>query len=103
MNIAFHDKRSIGSLEYSVETCGKLPRTNGHVRLFFLVPHTNFSTMAAIAAQRVMLAEKWEENIDPTGWWMAEKLDGVRAYWSGSGFYSRQGNHFSGVPDFWKK
>jgi DNA ligase-1 len=27
-------------------------------------------------------------------WWMSEKLDGVRAYWSGSKFYSRQGNEF---------
>lgn len=67
-------------------------------------PHILYSySMAAIAAQRVMLAEKWEEGMDPTGWWMAEKLDGVRAYWSGSGFYSRQGNHFSGVPDFFMK
>lgn len=29
-----------------------------------------------------------------SGWWMSEKLDGVRAYWSGSKFYSRQGNEF---------
>ena len=28
-----------------------------------------------------MLAEKWEPEIDPTGWWMSEKLDGVRAVW----------------------
>src|SRR5580692_4630648 len=29
----------------------------------------------------VLLAHKWEVDIDVTGWWMSEKLDGVRAYW----------------------
>lgn len=31
---------------------------------------------------------------NPTGWWMSEKLDGVRAYWNGKCFYSRLGNAF---------
>ena len=31
---------------------------------------------------------------DPTGWWVSEKLDGVRAYWNGRAFYSRLGNVF---------
>ncbi|CAF3707369.1 unnamed protein product [Rotaria sp. Silwood1] len=53
------------------------------------------------AAQKVLLAETWSEDVDPTGWWMSEKLDGVRAYWNGSNFYSRQGNLFH-VPDFFK-
>ncbi|CAM4740709.1 unnamed protein product [Rotaria magnacalcarata] len=52
-------------------------------------------------ATKVLLAETWSEDIDPTDWWMSEKLDGVRAYWSGSNFYSRQGNLFH-VPDFFK-
>ena len=37
----------------------------------------------AAKAKNVMLAESWKEDIDPTGYWIAEKLDGVRAYWSG--------------------
>jgi hypothetical protein len=41
------------------------------------------------AARAVMLAKSWGET-DPTGWWISEKLDGVRAYWDGKGFYSRQ-------------
>ncbi|CAF0877475.1 unnamed protein product [Adineta ricciae] len=53
------------------------------------------------AATQVLLAETWSEDVDPTGWWMSEKLDGVRAYWTGSNFYSRQGNLFH-VPDFFK-
>lgn len=39
----------------------------------------------------VMLASKWEGE-DPTGWWMSEKLDGVRAWWTGSTLLSRLGN-----------
>ena len=43
----------------------------------------------------VLLAEKWTPATDPTGYWMSEKLDGVRAYWDGEGLYSRNGNRFS--------
>lgn len=50
-------------------------------------------------AQRVMLAEKHTEDIDPTGYWMSEKLDGVRAYWNGSSFYSRAGIRYH-APKF---
>lgn len=53
----------------------------------------------ASEASKVMLAKKWEESQDPTEWWMSEKLDGVRAYWSGSAFYSRNGIKFE-APKF---
>eukprot|EP00011_Vannellida_sp_DIVA3-517-6-12_P011121 CAMPEP_0114630064 /NCGR_PEP_ID=MMETSP0168-20121206/13689_1 /TAXON_ID=95228 ORGANISM="Vannella sp., Strain DIVA3 517/6/12" /NCGR_SAMPLE_ID=MMETSP0168 /ASSEMBLY_ACC=CAM_ASM_000044 /LENGTH=655 /DNA_ID=CAMNT_0001841557 /DNA_START=1 /DNA_END=1965 /DNA_ORIENTATION=+ len=47
------------------------------------------------AAGAVMLAEKWDvEKTDPKGWWMSEKLDGVRAKWTGKNFYSRNGGRF---------
>ncbi|PRP86779.1 hypothetical protein PROFUN_02928 [Planoprotostelium fungivorum] len=52
-------------------------------------------------ARSVLLAEKWTEQINPKGWWMSEKLDGVRAYWNGKNFYSRQGNLF--VAPAWFK
>src|SRR5881296_3492126 len=29
----------------------------------------------------LLLADKWDNVTDPTGWWLSEKLDGVRAYW----------------------
>jgi len=49
----------------------------------------------ATDASNVLLAHKWEPGkVNPAGWWMSEKLDGVRAYWSGSAFYSRNGNVF---------
>ena len=40
----------------------------------------------------VLLAHVWENDTDLTGWWMSEKLDGVRAYWDGQRFVSRLGN-----------
>lgn len=42
----------------------------------------------------VLLAHRWEQDVDLTGWWMSEKLDGVRAYWDGRRFLSRLGNEF---------
>src|SRR5689334_6705459 len=40
----------------------------------------------------VLLAERWDNEADLAGWWMSEKLDGVRAYWDGTQFLSRLGN-----------
>lgn len=40
--------------------------------------------------------------MDPTGYMMSEKLDGMRAYWDGKSFYSRQGNMIS-VPAFFSR
>ena len=42
----------------------------------------------------MLLAESWDNERDLTGWYMSEKLDGVRAYWTGEFFLSRQGNKF---------
>jgi DNA ligase-1 len=50
-------------------------------------------------APALLLAHSWENDVDLTGWWMSEKLDGVRAYWDGKRFFSRQGNPFL-APDW---
>jgi DNA ligase 1 len=50
-------------------------------------------------APPLLLAHTWESDVDLTGWWMSEKLDGVRAYWDGKSFWSRQGNAFF-APDW---
>jgi DNA ligase-1 len=54
----------------------------------------------------LLLAESWASDRDLAGWWMSEKLDGVRAYWDGKQFLSRQGNVYhapewfvAGLPD----
>ncbi|KII90494.1 hypothetical protein PLICRDRAFT_39053 [Plicaturopsis crispa FD-325 SS-3] len=45
----------------------------------------------------LLLANKWdlETGSDPTGWWISEKLDGVRTYYDGKKMISRLGNPFS--------
>jgi len=50
----------------------------------------------------MLLAEKWTSDIDPTGWWMSEKLDGVRGYWTGKEMLSRSGNIFY-LPEWFKQ
>ena len=50
-------------------------------------------------APPLLLAHTWENDVDLAGWWISEKLDGVRAYWDGKQFYSRQGNLFH-APDW---
>lgn len=47
----------------------------------------------------LLLAHPWDTLVDLTGWWMSEKLDGVRAYWDGQQFISRQGNVYM-APDW---
>jgi DNA ligase-1 len=54
---------------------------------------TGSGSSLAVKPPPVLLAHKWE-GMDPTGWWMSEKLDGVRAYWNGKTFISRLGNAF---------
>ena len=52
-----------------------------------------------------LLAHKWEPNtgVDIKGWHCSEKLDGVRAIWTGSKFISREGNPFFAPPWFTKR
>jgi DNA ligase-1 len=45
-------------------------------------------------APPLLLAHSWDPSVDPSGWWMSEKLDGVRAFWNGEHFVSRLGNRF---------
>lgn len=47
----------------------------------------------------LLLLKRYTPDTDVTGWLMSEKLDGVRAYWTGSELVSRQGNRFA-APDW---
>jgi len=49
----------------------------------------------------VLLAKKYEWDWDPKGYLMSEKLDGVRAYWDGENFLTRNGNVLY-APDWFK-
>src|SRR5512140_2034794 len=64
-------------------------------------PRTAGGTTAAAAgtAPPILLAHPWDHIADLTGWWMSEKLDGVRAYWDGARLISRLGNQYH-APDW---
>ncbi|TFK20564.1 DNA ligase/mRNA capping enzyme [Coprinopsis marcescibilis] len=48
----------------------------------------------------LLLANKYDPaSTDPAGWWISEKLDGVRTYFDGTTFWSRLGNPFT--PPSW--
>lgn len=50
-------------------------------------------------ASPLLLAHKWPETKDPTGFWLSEKLDGVRAWWNGERMYARSGRAWN--PPQW--
>lgn len=52
-----------------------------------------------VTAPGLLLAQTWDNNADLSGWHLSEKLDGVRCYWTGKEFRSRQGNVFH-APDW---
>ena len=49
----------------------------------------------------LLKGEPWNWEQDLTGWWMSEKLDGVRAFWDGKQFLSRGYNIYD-APDWFK-
>jgi DNA ligase-1 len=39
-----------------------------------------------------MTSTEWDSStMNPTDWWMTEKYDGMRLYWNGKEFLTRQG------------
>ncbi|BGP26818.1 DNA ligase [Rhodotorula toruloides] len=56
--------------------------------------------------KEVLLANSFDlesRKQDPTGWWISEKLDGVRAFWDGKALWSRRGMQFAAPDDFLAK
>ena len=47
----------------------------------------------------LLLANVWNPSIDPTGWWISEKYDGLRGYWDGEKLWSRKGTAIH-APDY---
>ena len=97
-------------------TCKHLKRLRGEAVELARVGAPAAATSAAVpkvsrsgggAAPPLLLAHVYEPEVDPSGWWMSEKLDGVRAYWDGRRFVSRLGNEYhapawftAGLPEF---
>jgi len=44
-----------------------------------------------LAAPPLLLAEVYDDGVDPAAYWVSEKFDGVRAYWDGRQLYFRSG------------
>jgi len=63
-----------------------------------------FLIVISIYADRpnLLLLKTYSKDINVTGWYMSEKLDGIRAYWDGKNFISRGGNIFT-APAFFTK
>ena len=51
-------------------------------------------------APPVMSPYTWEPYMDIHGWWMSEKYEGIRGYWTGSQLVSRVGNVLVTPPWF---
>src|ERR1700736_978808 len=84
-------------------TCKHLRKLRGdaaeEARLGSALPVKPKEAAGSVSAPQVLLAETWDCVTDPTGWWLSEKLDGVRAYWDGKQLLSRLGNLFH-APDW---
>lgn len=51
----------------------------------------------------VLLAKPWTPAIDPTGYFLSEKLDGIRAIWTGTKLVTRNGNDIAAPQWFTDK
>lgn len=58
------------------------------------------STLIGVEKPDLILAKKYNDAADPTGWLMSEKLDGIRAYWDGKHLISRNGHRFTPPASF---
>ncbi|QDU96901.1 DNA ligase [Lignipirellula cremea] len=91
------------SLAIENRTCKHLRAYRGEAaekeRVGNALPPAKAAKASAKAGPPLLLAHRWENDVDLAGWWMSEKLDGVRAYWDGKQFLSRQGNTFH-APDW---
>ncbi len=87
------------SLPIDQRTCKHLRQYRGEAvemaRLGSIVATTPLSEPNAASAPPLLLAESWNPATDPSGWWLSEKLDGVRAFWTGQEFLSRNGNRYA--------
>ncbi|MFT4587712.1 MAG: DNA ligase-1 [Limisphaerales bacterium] len=54
---------------------------------------------AITTEQKLLLAKVWDPSIDPTGWWVSEKYDGMRAQWDGKSLWTRGGGPIH-APDY---
>jgi ATP-dependent DNA ligase len=62
------------------------------------------SNAKIISTTRLMTATLWDNStMDPTGWYLTEKFDGMRLYWDGKEFFTRQGKKVKAPLSFTSK
>lgn len=86
------------SIAIDQRTCKHLRQFRGEgaeaARLGTVLTQAPAAKRTNVVTPELLLAESWNGELDPSGWWLSEKLDGVRAYWDGNCFLSRNGNPF---------
>jgi DNA ligase len=92
--------QSIGIERRSCKHLAKLRGTAAEeARIGSALPAKPVAAARESTVPPLLLAESWDGVADPAGWLMSEKLDGVRAYFDGKCFISRQGNLYH-APDW---
>src|SRR5215212_9721981 len=80
------------SIAIEKRTCKHIRKLRGddaeETRIGGAVPASAKKAKDDVAGPPLLLAERWDGAMDLAGWWMSEKLDGVRAYWTGKEFLS---------------
>ena len=101
------ERRSCKHLKKVLGEAFEAARVGGDMATPAMDPSASAPEAQGEKAPPLLLAHRWENDTDLTGWWMSEKLDGVRAYWDGRRFLSRLGNEYfapawfiEGLPDF---
>lgn len=77
----------------------KVGRRGASLLCSFVSFFTFNTILSAAEAPSLLLADVWHESIDPTGWWISEKYDGIRGYWDGRELKTRGGNIVR-APDY---
>ena len=62
--------------------------------------HGTTAQAATLATPALMLAKNWQVGLDPLGYLVSEKLDGVRAFWDGHTLRFRSGRRIAAPPWF---
>lgn len=61
-------------------------------------------SVSSVSAQnftpQLTLAQEYQVHKDYTGYWMSEKLDGIRAFWTGTELLTRNGNKIAAPTSF---
>ena len=97
-----HEAARLGSAAMSGKAAGKKTSAKGKPAAT-AGASGDATTDSTVVPPQLLLAHKWETDMKIDGWWMSEKLDGVRAYWDGSRFLSRQGNELHAPEWFVQK